>query len=135
MKTRKFHFSFILGADATVTGTEFMQKIPYQKIEQSDDAAGDPEEFIDRCLEPGIPCLLDGLSEGRPAHWKWTKSYFENEMGDLSVRYHKIVAEDQVEFYQEHLEEMALSEFITRLDQGEAIKFRGFFGKEVHEGV
>ena len=104
--------------------TEFTE-IPYRAIETVDLEVCEPDEFQERFLEPGIPCILEGLTSGWPAHEKWTKSYFMNEMGGLPVLYHDVVGEDAVEFYQKEFQSIPLSEFIARIDSGDSIRHLG----------
>ena len=102
-----------------------MTDIAYEAIETVDLEVCSPEEFIERFLEPGIPCFLEGLTSSWPAHQKWTRSFFTHEMGDLPVLYHEVVEEDAVQFYQDAYGEIPLSEFIERIDSGDPIRHLG----------
>ncbi|MEE3329112.1 MAG: cupin-like domain-containing protein [Myxococcota bacterium] len=102
-----------------------MTEIAYKKIETVDLDGCSSQEFIERFLEPGIPCIMEGLTSSWPAHQKWTKSFFMEEMGNLPIRYHDVVGEDEVRFYQDEYEAIPLSEFISRIDAGEPIRHLG----------
>ena len=100
-------------------------KIPYQALETVDLEVCGPKEFQERFLEPGVPCILEGLTSGWPAHEKWTKSFFMNEMGQLPVLYHDVDSQDAVAFYQKEFSSMPLSDFIARIEAGEPIRHLG----------
>ncbi len=100
-------------------------KIPYQALETVDLEVCGPKEFQERFLEPGVPCILEGLTSGWPAHEKWTQSFFMNEMGQLPVLYHDVDSQDAVAFYQKEFSSMPLSDFIARIEAGEPIRHLG----------
>lgn len=83
------------------------------------------EEFIERYLRPGIPCIFDDFGSDWTAYKKWTREYFVDEMGDIPVYFHHQSENGGDIEWRDEDTQIQLSEFIARLDQGEKIKHFG----------
>lgn len=82
-------------------------------------------EFIERYLRPGIPCIFDDFGSEWPAYKKWTRKYFEEDMGQTPVYFHHQNPNDCGLDWRHWITQTPLSDLITRIDEGENIKHFG----------
>ena len=84
------------------------------------------EEFRARYLEPGIPCVFEDLMADWPAYEKWTKEYFQKDLGDTPIYYHVQDKHRLVSNLSSEFETTSLGDFIERIEQGEQIQHFGY---------
>lgn len=94
------------------------------------------EAFQEDYVNPRVPCILRGVVETWPAYHKWKKSFFQNELGQVPIRYHHVSNDGHTLDWLKGLPQTKLSDFIDRLDRGETMKhfevghpYYDFFGK------
>ena len=94
------------------------------------------EAFQEEYVISGVPCILRGVAESWPAYHQWKKSFFQNELGQIPILYHHVSHDGHTLDWLKGLPQTSLSNFIDRLDRGEAVKhfevghpYYDFFGK------
>ena len=87
--------------------------------------SGGTEEFVANYLLPGVPCIIDDLVSDWPARAKWNRQYFLEVMGRTMVCFHHQVDDGIGLDWKQGIDQASLSEFISRIEQGEKIKHFG----------
>ena len=84
-----------------------------------------PEQFFERYVKPGRPCIIEDFADDWPAHGKWSPQYFKEAFGDTIVRFHHLQP-GSPHIAMDKTDQTTMADFITRLEQGDRIKHFSF---------
>lgn len=83
------------------------------------------DDFAERYLLPGVPCIIEDLVSDWPAYHKWSKEFFKEDLGRTPIYYHQLNDRDSDLNWRRWITQTHLSDFITRIERGERIKHFG----------
>ena len=85
-----------------------------------------PKDFKEEFLKPGVPVIIQGLTEGTGAAKKWTIDYFKSTMGHYNVPLYDSRIKNPSSAYTQPNLHMRFGDFLDQISKNEETPYRMF---------